>query len=66
MLNGDKTLILANTPTRLKRLEPDAQERLINRGPGEWGAIEVDGDDFGRSLCAHGTEARPRAWGRCP
>lgn len=38
----DKTLILANTPTRLKRLEPDAQERLINWGAGEWGAIEVE------------------------
>jgi NTE family protein len=28
----DKTLILANTPTRLKRLDPLLQERLINWG----------------------------------
>lgn len=28
----DKTMQLANIPTRLKRLEPDAQERLINWG----------------------------------
>jgi NTE family protein len=29
---SDKTLILANTPTRLKRLDPLIQERLINWG----------------------------------
>ena len=28
----EKTLILANTKTRLKRLEPALQERLINWG----------------------------------
>ena len=28
----DRTLALANTPTRLKRLEPELQERLINWG----------------------------------
>ncbi len=28
----DQTLVLANTKTRLKRLEPVAQERLINWG----------------------------------
>jgi NTE family protein len=44
---ADRTLALAETPTRLKRLEPDRQERLIN-----WGYAVCDA-----ALRAHCVEA---------